>query len=325
MLWSIPYVLLGWLLFSPKHTRISRVLRFGFALWALVYLTLGGIFAPLVISAILIAWLLNPSCPLRVALLAAAAGFYAGISRWTWFAAPAVWAGLWILLDIDTEADRKRRLIRSVGVGLAGLAGGILAQVVMSAAFPRPDAIFSTAFSQPLLWYRLLPNTLNQMGILRSLIIAVGAARRAAGMGRTARACALGMARMDRLGIEFGRVSWAWSCRQREDGRGKQPSQPGHVHDDSALCAGLGGLPLVERGREKLGLPSRRSSDIARTCGVDPQLQHHAFGSSTPAFPTKIPSRNLSRLFNQRLLLLKRFFSSISDSCSRLARSTAVR
>ena len=174
VLWSIPYVLLGWLLFSPKHTRISRVLRFGFALWALVYLTLGGIFAPLVISAILIAWLLNPSCPLRVALLAAAAGFYAGISRWTWFAAPAVWAGLWILLDIDTEADRKRRLIRSVGVGLAGLAGGILAQVVMSAAFPRPDAIFSTAFSQPLLWYRLLPNTLNQMGILRSLIIAVG-------------------------------------------------------------------------------------------------------------------------------------------------------
>ena len=174
VLWSVPYLLLGWMLFSPKHTSISRQLRFGFALWALVYLTLGGIFAPLVISAILLAWLLNPSRPLRVALLAAAAGFYAGISRWTWFAAPAVWAGLWVLLDVDTEADRNRRLIRSVGVGLAGLAGGILAQVVMSAAFPRPDAIFSTAFSQPLLWYRLLPNTLNQMGIMRSLIIAVG-------------------------------------------------------------------------------------------------------------------------------------------------------
>ena len=173
-LWSVPYLLLGWLLVSPKHTSISRPLRFGFALWALVYLTLGGIFAPLVISAILIAWLLNPSRPLRVALLAAAAGFYAGISRWTWFAAPAVWAGLWVLLDIDTETDRTLRLIRSVGVGLAGFAGGILAQVVMSAAFPRPDAIFSTAFSQPLLWYRLLPNTLNQMGILRSMIIAVG-------------------------------------------------------------------------------------------------------------------------------------------------------
>ncbi len=174
VLWTVPYLLLGWLLFSPKHTSISRPLRFGFALWALVYLTLGGIFAPLVISAILLAWLVNPSRPLRMALLAATAGFYAGISRWTWFAAPAVWAGLWILLDIDTEADRKRRLIRSVGIGLAGLAGGILAQAVMSAAFPRPDAIFSTAFSQPLLWYRLLPNTLSQQGILRSLLIAVG-------------------------------------------------------------------------------------------------------------------------------------------------------
>ncbi len=174
VLWTVPYLLLGWLLFSPKHANLSRPLRFGFTLWALVYLTLGGIFAPLVISAILLAWLVNPSRPLRVALLAAAAGFYAGISRWTWFAAPAVWAGLWVLLDMDTEADRKRRFIRSLGVGLAGLAGGILAQAVMSAAFPRPDAIFSTAFSQPLLWYRLLPNTLNQQGILRSLIIAVG-------------------------------------------------------------------------------------------------------------------------------------------------------
>ena len=173
VLWTLPYLLLGWLLFSPKRAMLSRPLRLGLSLWVLVFLTLGGIFAPLIVSAILLAWLLNPSRPFRVAFLAAAAGFYAGISRWTWFAAPAVWAGLWVLLDLDTEADRKRRLLRSVGIGIAGLLGGILAQAIMSAAFPRPDAIFSTALSQPLLWYRLLPNTLNQQGILRSLLIAV--------------------------------------------------------------------------------------------------------------------------------------------------------
>ncbi|MFQ5923032.1 MAG: hypothetical protein ACE5M4_09320, partial [Anaerolineales bacterium] len=174
LLRTLPYLLLGWLLFSPKRTNLSWQLRLGLSLWVLVFLTLGGIFAPLVISAILLAWVLNPSRPLRVALLAATAGFYAGISRWTWFAAPAVWAGLWILLDINTEADRKRRLIRSLGVGLAGLLGGISALAIMSVIFPRPDAVFSTALSQPLLWYRLLPNPLNQHGILRSLLIAVG-------------------------------------------------------------------------------------------------------------------------------------------------------
>jgi hypothetical protein len=174
VLWTLPYLLLGWLIFSPKRTNLSWQLRLGLSLWVLVLLTLGGIFAPLVLSAILLAWLLNPSRPFRVALLAAAAGFYAGISRWTWFAAPAVWAGLWVLLDVDTEADRERRFIRSLGVGLAGLIGGLLAQAIMSAAFPRPEAVFSTALSQPLLWYRLLPNALNQQGILRDLLIAVG-------------------------------------------------------------------------------------------------------------------------------------------------------
>ncbi len=174
VLWTLPYLVFGWLLFSTKRTDLSWKLRLGLSLWVLIFLTLGGIFAPLVLSAILLAWLLNPSRPFRVALLAAAAGFYAGISRWTWFAAPAVWAGLWILLDVDTEADRKRRLIRSFGVGLAGLLGGISAQAIMSVAFPRPEAVFSTALSQPLLWYRLLPNPLSQQGILRSLLLAIG-------------------------------------------------------------------------------------------------------------------------------------------------------
>ncbi|MCH7611481.1 MAG: hypothetical protein IIB10_12455 [Chloroflexi bacterium] len=174
VLWTLPYLLLGWLFFTAKRTNLSWRLRFGIALWMLVYLTLAGTFAPLVLSAILLAWLLNSSRPLRAALLAAAAGFYAGISRWTWFAAPAVWAGLWILLDVDTEPHRKRRFVRSLGVGAAGLFGGIAAQALMSVAFPRPEAVFSTAFSQPLLWYRLLPNALSQQGILRSLLIAIG-------------------------------------------------------------------------------------------------------------------------------------------------------
>ena len=174
ILWTAPYLLLGWFLFAPKRTNISWPLRLGLSLWVLVYLTLGGVFAPLVVSAILLAWLFNPSRPVRAAVLAAAAGFYAGISRWTWFAAPAVWTGLWILLDTETETGRNRRLIRSIGVGLAGLAGGLLAQAAMSTAFPRPDAVYSTALSQPLLWYRLLPNPVSEQGILRALLIGVG-------------------------------------------------------------------------------------------------------------------------------------------------------
>ncbi|MFQ5943724.1 MAG: hypothetical protein ACE5JF_09240 [Anaerolineales bacterium] len=172
LLWLLPYFLLGWLFYSMKWAQVSKLQRFALSLWSLLYLAQGGIFAPLILSVALLAWGLNPSRLWRVAFLAAATTFYAGISRWTWALAPAMYATLWMLLDDPSQRERTQRLQAAVIVGSVGLLGGLGSQAFMSLAFPRPDSVFSTALSQPLLWYRLLPNATNPQGILIELLLA---------------------------------------------------------------------------------------------------------------------------------------------------------
>jgi hypothetical protein len=174
VLWTGPYFLLGWLLFSPSRIRLSTSARVGLSLWSLLFLTQGGVFAPLILSMALLAWRFDARRVRWVAGLAAAASFYAGISRWTWIVAPAMIAGLWVLLNGDVEPDRRKRLTRGFGVGAAGALGGLSSQLVMAIAFPRPEPVFSTSLNQPLLWYRLLPNPTNEQGILLGALLAVG-------------------------------------------------------------------------------------------------------------------------------------------------------
>ena len=174
ILWLLPYFLLGWLFFSPKRVPVSKILALGLSLWSLLFLAQGGIFAPLVLSVALLAWGFDSSKVWRVAVITAAATLYAGTSRWTWMVAPAMYGALWMLLDNLAELGRLQRFKNAVVVGVAGVLGGLGSQAFMALVFPRPDPIFSTALSQPLLWYRLLPNATNPQGILVELLIAVG-------------------------------------------------------------------------------------------------------------------------------------------------------
>lgn len=174
LLWLLPYFLLGWTFFSPKRVQVSTALRIGLSLWSLLYLAQGGIFAPLILSVALLAWGFDSSRLWRVALITAAASFYAGTSRWTWTLAPAMYASLWMLLDDPCQRERAHRLKAAVIVGLVGLLGGLGSQVFMALAFPRPEPVFSTALGQPLLWYRLFPNATNPQGILVELLLAAG-------------------------------------------------------------------------------------------------------------------------------------------------------
>ncbi|MEX0788941.1 MAG: hypothetical protein WD040_09135 [Anaerolineales bacterium] len=59
-------------------------------------------------------------------------------------------------------------------LGAAGLVGAAASQWAMARLNPSPDPIFSTALSQPLLWYRLLPSPTNPLGIIPGLLLAVG-------------------------------------------------------------------------------------------------------------------------------------------------------
>lgn len=174
MLWTAPYLLFGMVLFRERLAPFSTAVRWGLVLWAFLFLSQGPIYTPLVLSAILVVWGYDHQRPWRSAVALALACFYAGISRWTWLLAPAIWVVTWSLLDSDPGQPWWRRLLRPVAFGVVGLVGAAGSQVFMSWGFPRPDAVQSTALSQPLLWYRLWPSRTNPMGIVSGLIIAVG-------------------------------------------------------------------------------------------------------------------------------------------------------
>ncbi len=126
------------------------------------------------LSAALLAWGFDPQRLGRSLLVAALASFYAGLSRWTWMAAPAVWAGMWMLVAQARPRPLWRQAIRPLAAGLAGLAGGAAALGVMQWAFPRPDPIYATSLSHDLLWYRLWKSSTNPQGIVPALIYTVG-------------------------------------------------------------------------------------------------------------------------------------------------------
>ncbi len=174
VLWTVPYLLLGLALFSRRRVSLSPWVRWGFALWVFLFLAQGPIYAPLILSAVVVAWGYDRAHPWRSLALVALACFYAGISRWTWLLAPALWAALWALLDEPGARAWWRRLMWPAAVGVSGLVGALGSQAFMDLAFPRPAPVYSTALSQDLLWYRLLPNPTFPMGVLPALALAVG-------------------------------------------------------------------------------------------------------------------------------------------------------
>lgn len=174
LLWIWPYLLLGWGLVRRFGSRWSRTSQVGGLAWAFLYLTSGGIFAPLALSACLMVWAYRPQRTAWNMGVAAIAGCYAGLSRWTWLPAPAAWAVMLVLLGSHRDKAVAARIRQAAPIGAVGLLGGLASQWMMTAAFPRPDAVFSTALSQPLLWYRLLPSPTNSIGVLPALVLVVG-------------------------------------------------------------------------------------------------------------------------------------------------------
>lgn len=173
-LWTLPYLILGWAVFRPLRRGVPTAVWAGLALWAFLFLTQGPIYAPLVLSAVLLTLGYDSRRPTTTAIITFLASFYAGISRWTWMVAPALWAGTRALLETSTEGSFFRRFSRPVGFGIAGLAGAAASYAVMAVAFPQPAPIYTTSLSQPLLWYRLLPSPTNPIGVVPGLILAVG-------------------------------------------------------------------------------------------------------------------------------------------------------
>jgi hypothetical protein len=174
ILWTFTYLLLGVTLFVGRKPSLRSPWQWAMVLWTFLFLSQGPIYAPLIISGIVLALGYRRRHLWLSLIVTAIACFYAGISRWTWMVAPAAWAVLWAFLDEDIEQGFWKRIQHPVFLGLAGMLGAILSMVVMNVAFPRPDPIYSTSLRQPLLWYRLWSNPTNPTGVVRGLLYVAG-------------------------------------------------------------------------------------------------------------------------------------------------------
>ncbi len=173
-----PYLLLGLILFSPSRKKP--------AVWVLgtlavfVFLTQGPIHPPLVVAAALTAWAWRK--PLRAAApLIVFASYFAWMSRFNWAFAPGLWIGMLEFLDADMEEKpaAQRAWARAIILGLSGLFGGFFLpqwlrfEWMQWAVVISPATVSESVSTQPLLWYRLLPNATYRYGVLLSLALAV--------------------------------------------------------------------------------------------------------------------------------------------------------
>lgn len=173
----VPYVLLGLCVFYlPRQKNSTAWILAG--LWGFLFLRQGPIHSPLLFSAAVVALAWRRPLWLSLPLLAAA-GYFASVSRFTWAFAPAMWAGMLWLTSAGLENGRlfTRDWGRAIALGLAGLLGGLLLPQLTGLLAGTGNASVTQAAEsvgrQPLLWYRLLPNSTYDLGIIVNLIIAV--------------------------------------------------------------------------------------------------------------------------------------------------------
>ncbi len=189
----LPYILLGLAAFRASiKDKATWLLG---TLWVFMFLKQGPIHPPLVLSAAatFLAWRMSlwAAIPLIVG-----AGYFAETSRTTWMFAPAIWIVMLEFIGASFADKKSAKTIwaRSIILGAVGIFGGFLlpqyilplfntiqaaSPIVQSEAAASAGSlslfeIMSSIISrQPLLWYRLLPNSTYKNGILISLLIAI--------------------------------------------------------------------------------------------------------------------------------------------------------
>jgi len=178
LLLVIPYILVG---LAAFYSSLEKRYWLFAALWAFMFLKQGPIHSPLVFCAFAVALIWNK--PLWLAsIVVALTGYAAQASRITWLFAPALWIGM---LELAGASLRDRKLlpshwVRAIALGLSGAFGGFLLPRIVgtlsgaSGAGVTVSDVELAVTIQPLLWYRLLPNSTYGAGILLGLLAAVG-------------------------------------------------------------------------------------------------------------------------------------------------------
>jgi len=185
----LPYILVGVAAFRKLEGGHRD--WFFVILWIFLFLKQGPIHAPLVLAAALTILVWRRSLWIAIPVIIYA-GYFAQSSRFTWLFAPGIWIGV---LELAGASLHNGKLVasqwaRAIALGLSGIFGGYLLPKLLP-LLNRPTAgatdigeqiansgvttefVTGAVSDQPLLWYRLLPNSTYGNGILVGLLIAI--------------------------------------------------------------------------------------------------------------------------------------------------------
>jgi len=167
----IPPFFVGWALTRKIN---NRFLHLGLVLWIALFFTIEAPLHPeFMLAAFLVFAFMFDSSPITRGVSLVIASLYVGLSRFTWIPVTAGWA---ILIDLILHYAHRsgsfiRRLMPTFILAMLGFMPGI---AITYRGFLSYGVGTSLIRQQPLLWYRLFPNTTLPLGVLLSVLLYSG-------------------------------------------------------------------------------------------------------------------------------------------------------
>jgi len=157
-----------------RRLRLARRLfSYLFAAWAFIFWLQAPIYYELLLSVAGVVLFLNGKHFWRSMLAVVLSSAWAGICRVNWFPMPGITAALLFFLETPISGETWWRYLWKpaawVGAGLAAAVAAFSGYNLISGIGTSTTA---TALQSPLLWYRLLPSSTNQWGVLPTVLLA---------------------------------------------------------------------------------------------------------------------------------------------------------
>jgi hypothetical protein len=175
-LWQVILWVVITLVTSILFARILKIQdqlrRWMLIAWAFLFLLLGPVYYHLLVSAALVLWGYDRQRPWRTWIVILVASVWAGVSRVNWFPVPGMLASMLYFLEEPVENQALwRYLLKPFAWTSIGTILAFATQATYAFLSGNPPEEFTSSFTSDLLWYRLLPNPTDSMGIILSALL----------------------------------------------------------------------------------------------------------------------------------------------------------
>ncbi len=160
---------------THRVARKKSLFYLSLAAWFFIYMFQGAVYYHLQISVLIILLGVKREKPKLSFIAVILASLWAGISRLNWIPVPAMLAILLFLLEEPVSNFRNLRhyLTKPILWTITGISAALASQSLYAVWSGNTDNLssFGSSFTSSLLWYRLLPNSTYQPGIIYAALL----------------------------------------------------------------------------------------------------------------------------------------------------------